>query len=62
MSHQRHRPFCAGCGLSFATHGQHRADCTAPEIVRLRLFSASRHDWSDLLLPACIAAEREAQQ
>jgi ribosomal protein S27AE len=24
----RQRPFCAGCGMFFAVHGEHRGDCT----------------------------------
>ena len=24
----RARPFCIGCGMYFAVHGEHRSDCT----------------------------------
>ncbi len=37
----RRRLFCCGCGTHWCVHGEHRADCTAPPGVRLRLLVGS---------------------
>ena len=38
----RQRPFCPGCGLHYAVHDDHREDCTADLMVRVRLFFQPR--------------------
>lgn len=35
--------YCPGCGYYHAAHGQHRPDCTAPEIIAARTETGQAH-------------------